>query len=1056
MSSLNKDLSSHDPLPPPVDFTLASPSVGLQLRALARKTLSYHRRQYKINTCCLVIWPIAMVVVTFVLSLIENSRSIDKTLDIRYCVNEADPFNDLQFAPDEPRTPFNQRYIKIVNNQLNTAWFPVNLNGGYPQPLPCIRWFGDQIPVKHPYENSTLPRQLEPHAMYTPSPAGTWFNLEQVLEKYPIPVADGGPPERNEFMRRYYQSSDYFKQIWQKVLISYPDHLKDAVGQFPSVTPNFSTPGDATWPPADPSIVYIAPNNTVSSLLGNIPVRYAKLESHEIGIDRIEDIYEPSKAYYATSKFFYKPDAASMDAAIFEMVKNAGNSYVYYPGRNQTETPEEFRGQPPFGGLTIESLDLGQLRLKMTMQMAATVSKGEDFYGKDRVTAGLRQLITMSQMTTSMMKHKFGSNYTITQGLRIMPYVWNAKVLPNTNLNDLSAGFFPFALSFLLPIFVSLLVQEKEDRHRMMMAMNGLRSFAYYLAHYIEFMSMQLILCLFFALAATAIKSEFIWRTNPGLLVVLFLVWSHTQIALAFFIASFFSRARKASLTVYFFVAVSCIAGSLTEVIFTDGVPAAWSIHPMFAFFRIIQIGIVHASLVNGLYPLSFEDFKSGQPVFTSLMIMLGESVIFMVLTGYLDAILPSEYGVRRPWHFPISMWFKSSSAVCDAEATVMADHTKFVAKHHGTGDNQRILVGADADVYAERDRVESGVYRPDETPLILHNLFHQYPNKVEPALRGISLGVPKNQVLGLLGPNGAGKSTMIHLLTGLYTPTSGTAFVAGADIRTDMTTVHSRIGVCPQHDILWNDLTIADHLLFYARLRGIPPSLEQQAVDYALANVSLTALRDRQVVGLSGGEKRRVSIAISLLGDNKVIFLDEPSTGLDPEVRRVIWDVVHRIKKGRTVILTTHSMEEADMLSDRICIMTLGRLRCVGSSLHLKELYGSGFRLNIYSKPGRLEEACQSVEEQLMRGKVFRRIDKFTNASTFEFQISTSSYQNDISDQEGGELSMFFHYLNQPEWFPAIEDWSISQATLEDVFIKVVTEGEDAIALPGIAQYTK
>ncbi|KAG0273216.1 hypothetical protein BGZ97_010776, partial [Linnemannia gamsii] len=200
------------------------------------------------------------------------------------------------------------------------------------------------------------------------------------------------------------------------------------------------------------------------------------------------------------------------------------------------------------------------------------------------------------------------------------------------------------------------------------------------------------------------------------------------------------------------------------------------------------------------------------------------------------------------------------------------------------------------------------------------------------------------------------------------------------------MSLVHSRMGVCPQHDILWGDLTVADHLLFYARLRGVPPTLEQQAVSYAIASVSLTRFRDRQVKGLSGGEMRRVSIAISLLGDNRVVFLDEPSTGLDPEVRRVIWDIVNRVKVNRTVVLTTHSMEEADILSDKIAIMTNGLLRCIGTSLHLKELYGSGFRLNITSKPGRLDEACQSIEEKLMRrnGRPYRRIDKFTNASVF------------------------------------------------------------------------
>ncbi|KAF9201170.1 hypothetical protein BGZ59_002875, partial [Podila verticillata] len=195
------------------------------------------------------------------------------------------------------------------------------------------------------------------------------------------------------------------------------------------------------------------------------------------------------------------------------------------------------------------------------------------------------------------------------------------------------------------------------------------------------------------------------------------------------------------------------------------------------------------------------------------------------------------------PWRIPICDLSQTSKSERDPES-------KFRASTHTTEND--LLEGADADVYAERERVQT-VYDPENTPLIIDNLFHRYRGKVEPALRGMSFGVETNTVLGLLGPNGAGKSTMIHLLTGLYSRTSGIAHVAGAEIRTNMAMVHAKIGVCPQHDILWGDLTVADHLLFYSRLRGIPPSLEQQAVTFAIASVSLTKFRNRQIKGLSG-----------------------------------------------------------------------------------------------------------------------------------------------------------------------------------------------------------
>jgi ABC-type multidrug transport system ATPase subunit len=210
-------------------------------------------------------------------------------------------------------------------------------------------------------------------------------------------------------------------------------------------------------------------------------------------------------------------------------------------------------------------------------------------------------------------------------------------------------------------------------------------------------------------------------------------------------------------------------------------------------------------------------------------------------------------------------------------------------------------------------------------------------------------------------------------------------------------------------------------------------------------------------------------------LGDNRVVFLDEPSTGLDPEVRRVIWDIVNRVKVNRTVVLTTHSMEEADILSDKIAIMTNGLLRCIGTSLHLKELYGSGFRLSITSKPGRLDEACQSIEDKLMcrAGLPYRRIDKFTNASVFEFDLAPNTapstapntapntgkqltQQDQIVSTKQGKLSSIFHHLSQSDLFPAVEDWGISQTTLEDVFIKIVTDADAALMAPAVIQVTK
>jgi len=141
--------------------------------------------------------------------------------------------------------------------------------------------------------------------------------------------------------------------------------------------------------------------------------------------------------------------------------------------------------------------------------------------------------------------------------------------------------------------------------------------------------------------------------------------------------------------------------------------------------------------------------------------------------------------------------------------------------------------------------------------------------------------------MLGLLGPNGAGKTTLINCITGLFPPTKGNAWVAGFDIRNQLEAVQIQLGYCPQFDILWDDLTVKEHLLLYTRIKGIPPHKEEDTVNQAIEDVRLYQFRNFKAKELSGGMKRRVSIAISLVSEPKVIFLDEPTTGLDHENRR-------------------------------------------------------------------------------------------------------------------------------------------------------------------------
>jgi ABC-2 type transport system ATP-binding protein len=206
-------------------------------------------------------------------------------------------------------------------------------------------------------------------------------------------------------------------------------------------------------------------------------------------------------------------------------------------------------------------------------------------------------------------------------------------------------------------------------------------------------------------------------------------------------------------------------------------------------------------------------------------------------------------------------------------------------------------------------------------------------------AVRDVSFDVPDGMNFGLLGPNGAGKSTLIRMLTTVVAPSSGTALVGGHDVRRDPDAVRRVIGVIPQALTSDPDLTAAENLEFHARLYGVGRRARRGMVDELLAAVELTPWRDRMVGTFSGGMRRRLEIARSLMHQPRILFLDEPTTGLDPVSRRAIWEMIQRLKAdtGVTLFLTTHYMEEADQVCDRVAIFDHGRIVAEGSPGALK-----------------------------------------------------------------------------------------------------------------------
>ncbi|MFX1238200.1 MAG: ABC transporter ATP-binding protein [Promethearchaeota archaeon] len=262
-------------------------------------------------------------------------------------------------------------------------------------------------------------------------------------------------------------------------------------------------------------------------------------------------------------------------------------------------------------------------------------------------------------------------------------------------------------------------------------------------------------------------------------------------------------------------------------------------------------------------------------------------------------------------------------------------------------------------------------------------------------AVDRISFKVRKGELFSLLGPNGAGKSTTIRMLTTVLKPTEGDARINDFSLLKDKNKIKPLIGVCPQENVIFEELTAEDNMQFVGRMQGMDPNYIKLRATMLLEKMNIAG-RKKRTKSFSGGMKRRLNLVMSLIHEPEILFLDEPSAGLDPQARRLVWDFIKDLKKtGMTIILTTHDMVEADALSDHIAIMDHGKVMALGT---LDELKGSFRDGNI------LEFSFSSKKELLQAKENFSKLEKIKKVTELEnnqlvvtFIGGIETFKNDI-----------------------------------------------------------
>jgi len=590
------------------------------------------------------------------------------------------------------------------------------------------------------------------------------------------------------------------------------------------------------------------------------------------------------------------------------------------------------------------------------------------------------------------------------------------------------------AISQLFPLFMILsfvytcamivksVVHEKERRLKETMRTMGLGNGVHWLAWFIDSMSSMVVAC--FLLSIILVFGRVLEKSSPTLVFVFVLSFSVATVCKSFLISTLFSRANLAA-ACGAFIFFSCylpynlldLGGrlhSLNVNIFSSLLSnVAFAIGC--SYFANFEQNGKGAHWTNvAVSPLDGDDYS----LLGCIGMMLADSLLYLLLTWYIEAVFPGQYGVPKKWYFmfQVSYW-------CPGRAGRDAvSNGKCVEPIDG-----------DADLMEdEPNDLRVGVS--------IRNLSKIYSNgKV--AVRNLNLDFYEDQITSFLGHNGAGKTTTISILTGLFPPTSGTATVNGLDIRDKMNTIRQQLGLCPQHNVLFDQLTVEEHLLFYADLKTGTTLKSRQEVDQMIDDLGLSHKRNDLALHLSGGMKRKLSIGAAFIGNSKTVILDEPTAGVDPYSRRSIWEILLKYKTGRTIILTTHFMDEADLLGDRIAIIAQGQLKCCGSSLFLKQKLGSGYYLTLVRKIS----AENRTQLDLIDSVLKRNIPNgFTVQNVGSDLVLCLPEFDEHGVSQRHRFALLFQELDSRMDELALETYGVSDTTLEEIFLKMANDPSD------------
>ncbi|XP_020657095.3 phospholipid-transporting ATPase ABCA1 [Pogona vitticeps] len=615
--------------------------------------------------------------------------------------------------------------------------------------------------------------------------------------------------------------------------------------------------------------------------------------------------------------------------------------------------------------------------------------------------------------------------------------------------------FMTLAWIYSVAVIIKGIVYEKEARlketMRIMGLDNGILWLSWFISSYIPLLMSAGLLTVILK------KGNLLPYSDPSVVFVFLSVFGMVTIMQCFLISTFFSKANLAAACggiIYFTLYLPFVLCMAWEDHITFSIKIFASLlSPVALGYGCEYVSLLEEQGIGVQWENVFESPKEENDfnLIASTSMMLLDTLLYGIMTWYIESVFPGQYGIPRPWYFPFmkSYWCGEKPK----EQQLPSVHAK------------------SSEICMEEDpsHLRLGVS--------IQNLVKVYRDGKKLAVDGLTLNFYEGQITSFLGHNGAGKTTTMSILTGLFPPTSGTAFILGKDIRSELNNIRQNLGVCPQHNVLFDELTVEEHIWFYARLKGLSEKLVKKEMEQMVIDVGLPHKLKTKTCKLSGGMQRKLSIALAFVGGSKVVILDEPTAGVDPYSRRGIWELLLKYRQGRTIILSTHHMDEADILGDRIAIISHGKLCCVGSSLFLKNQLGTGYYLTLVKKD--VDSSLSSCRNSSGTVSYLKKEDSVSQSSSDAglgsdhesdtLTIDVSAISNLITkhvpeaklvEDIGHELTYvlpyeaaregafveLFHEIDDRLSDLGISSYGISETTLEEIFLKVAEDnGVDA-----------